>query len=176
MNYRFSAGDRLERESAAGELRQFLDRIIDDGGFELRYRVEIAEPRAAAIDRAEIRVSFEGPDQELLLERNGELLQAIEYLAVRWLRLDPRLYNHIRLDAAGYRDARLEELKLSARIAAQRVLETGQPFRFNPMPARERRIIHLVLAEMPAVRSESEGQGEERQVIVHSVKPPRPKH
>ena len=175
MSYRFSTGGRLEREASAQELRRFLDRIIGDGGFDLRYRIESIEPQRDAMDRVEIRVLLEGPDQELLLERNGELLQAIEYLAVRCLRLDPHLYDHIRLDAAGYRSARIEELKLSARIAARRVVETGQPFRFNPMSARERRIIHLALAENPGVRSESEGEGEERQVIVHPVKPPRHK-
>ncbi|HVB99435.1 MAG TPA: R3H domain-containing nucleic acid-binding protein [Candidatus Dormibacteraeota bacterium] len=175
MSYRFSTDGRLEREESAQELGRFLDRIIGDGGFDLSYRIENVPPQPDAIDRVEVRVSFEGPDQDLLLERNGELLQAIEFLAVRWLRLDPHLYDHVQLDAADYRAARLEELKLSARIAAQRVVETGQPFRFNPMPGRERRILHLVLAENPAVRSESEGQGEERQLVVHPVKPLRPK-
>ncbi len=173
MSYRFSTEGRLDREGAEQELGRILDRIIGDGGFDLRYRIETVEPQPGALDRVEIRASLEGPDQSLLLERNGEVLQAIEYLAVRWLRLDPHLYDHVRLDAADYRASRLEELKLSARIAARRVVETGQPFRFNPMPARERRIIHLTLSENPAVRSESEGQGDERQVIVRPTKPLR---
>jgi spoIIIJ-associated protein len=89
---------------------------------------------------------------------------------VRWLRLDPRLYDHIRLDAADYRALRVEELKLAARVAAERVIATGEPFRFNAMPARERRVLHLVLAEIPAVQSISEGVGENRQVVVHRAK------
>jgi spoIIIJ-associated protein len=169
MNYRFSAGDRVEREAAIEELRRFLDCSIQGMGLDLGYQVETSEPAADAVERVEIRVRFSGPDQELVLERNGELLQALEYLAVRWLRLDPKLYDHVRLDAADYRAMRVEELKLSARVAAQRVIETGQPFRFNPMPARERRILHVVLAEIPEVRSSSEGIGEERQVVIHRV-------
>jgi spoIIIJ-associated protein len=169
MNYRFSAGDRIEREAAIEELRRFLDLSIEGMGLDLRYKIETGEPAADAVERVEVRVSFSGPDQELVLERNGELLQALEYLAVRWLQLDPKLYDHVRLDAADYRAMRVEELKLSARVAAQRVVETGEPFRFNPMPARERRILHVVLAEMPEVETSSEGAGEERQVVIRRV-------
>jgi len=66
-----------------------------------------------------------------------------------------------------FRALRLEELKLSARVAAGRVRETQTPFRFNAMSSRERRILHLVLKEEPGVRSESEGSGEDRQVVVY---------
>ena len=110
---------------------------------------------------------FRGRDQDVLLERNAELLQALEYIALRWLRLDPHFYDHVRFDSGGYRALRIEELKLSARVAAERVRETRQPFRFNPMSSRERRIIHLVLKEQPGVRTASEGVGEQRQVIVY---------
>lgn len=171
MDYRFSADQRLDREPAVAELRRFLDQVIRNAGLDLRYEVEIIEPGAQAVERVEIRVRLGGPDQDLLLERNGELLQALEYLAVRWLRLDPRLYDHIRLDAADYRALRVEELKLAARVAADRVIATGEPFRFGAMPARERRILHLVLAGIPAVQSVSEGEGENRQVVVHRAKP-----
>ncbi|HEV2386188.1 MAG TPA: R3H domain-containing nucleic acid-binding protein [Candidatus Acidoferrales bacterium] len=170
MPYRFSAGERLEGQAAAEELRRFLDQVIECAGLDLRYEIETVEPGAQAVERVELRVRLGGPDQDLLLERNAELLQALEYLAVRWLRLDPRLYDHVRLDAADYRALRVEELKLAARVAADRVIATGQPFRFNPMPARERRILHLVLAEIPAVESASEGDGESRQVVVHTAK------
>jgi spoIIIJ-associated protein len=112
-------------------------------------------------------VLFRGRDQELLLERNAELLKALEYIALRWLRLDPHYYDRVRFDSGDYRALRLEELKLSARVAAERVRETHQPFRFNPLSARERRIIHLVLKDEPGVRTASEGAGEERQVVVH---------
>jgi len=51
-------------------------------------------------------------------------------------------------------------------VAAGRVRETQQPFKFNPMSARERRIIHLVLKDQPGIRTTSEGAGEERQVVI----------
>ena len=99
-------------------------------------------------------------------QANAELLTAIEYLAHRCLRLNPHFYDHVQFDSGGYRATRLEELKLSAKVAAQRVIETRQEFRFNPMSARERRVIHLVLQGVPGVRTSSEGTGDHRQVVI----------
>ena len=73
------------------------------------------------------------------------LLLALEHIGHRWLRLDPRLHDRVRFDCGDYRASRLDELKLSARVAAQRVRETGQAFRFNPMSPRERRLFILEL-------------------------------
>jgi spoIIIJ-associated protein len=166
MSYRFSNGEQLDREGAATELREFLDKTIANASLDLAYTIETFDPGPKDVEGIELGVSFSGPDEELVLERNGEVLQALEYLAVRWLRLDPRLYDRVRFDAANYRADRVEELKLSAKVAAQRVIETGQAFRFNPMTPRERRIVHLVLSENPQIRTESEGEGEHRQVVV----------
>jgi spoIIIJ-associated protein len=102
-----------------------------------------------------------------LLERNAELLLALEHIAHRWLRLDPRLHDRVRFDCGDYRVTRLDELKLSARVAAQRVRETGQAFRFNPMSSRERRIIHLELNGAAGVRTMSEGSGDRRQLVIY---------
>ncbi|MGO9640798.1 MAG: protein jag, partial [Candidatus Acidiferrales bacterium] len=99
--------------------------------------------------------------------RNAELLQALEYIALRWIRLDPQWYDRVRFDSADYRALRIEELRLSARVAADRVRETRAPFRFNPMSPRERRIVHLALKEESGIRTASEGEGEERQVVVY---------
>ena len=96
---------------------------------------------------------------------------ALEHISLRWLWLDPQFYGRIRFDAGGYRAMRIEELKLSARVAAERVRETHAPFRFNPMAARERRILHLVLKEEPGVRTASEGVGEDRQLVVYPTEP-----
>ena len=92
---------------------------------EVEYEIPCAS-RSAAPDRGcELVVAFRGADQDFLLERNAELLLALEHIAHRWLRLDPRLHDRVRFDCGDYRATRLEELKLSARVAAQRVRETG---------------------------------------------------
>ena len=54
-------------------------------------------------------------------------------------------HSRISFDANDYRLLRIEELRLSAVAAAEKVKRTGEPFRFNPMNSRERRVIHLAL-------------------------------
>jgi spoIIIJ-associated protein len=124
-------------------------------------------------ERPEIVVIFDGPDKELLLERGAELLLALEYLAVRSLRLEPPFFDRIRFDSGDFRSLRIAELMLSAKVAAQRVRETKQAFRLNPMAPRERRIVHLALKDLAGIRTISEGIGEERQVVILPIPEPR---
>ena len=159
---------KLDHAAITAELRRCIDTLLQKSRFQLTYEIRAMGPAASKeLENPEILVEFKGRDQDLLLERNAELLLALEHIALRWLWLDPQFYGRIRFDAAGYRGIRIEELKLSARVAAGRVRETHAPFRFNAMSSRERRILHLVLKEEAGVRSESEGAGEERQVVVY---------
>jgi len=157
----------LDRERADAELKRFLDLAVRELHLAIEY--EITSPAAAgdAPGEAEVVVAFRGEDESLLLERNADLLLALEHLAHRWLKLDPRLHDRVRFDCGDYRASRLDELKLSARVAAQRVRETSQPFRFNPMSSRERRIIHLELNGAAGVRTVSEGAGDRRQLVIY---------
>jgi spoIIIJ-associated protein len=92
---------------------------------------------------------------------------------LRWLHLQPEHYDLIRFDCGGFRALRVEELKLSARVAAQRVRETHEAFHFNPMPARDRRLIHLELTNASGVRTNSEGVGERRHLVIYPTETKR---
>jgi spoIIIJ-associated protein len=83
------------------------------------------------------------------------------------LRLEPEHHEKIHVDCGGYRALRFEELRMTAKVAAERVQTSKQPFRLNPMTSRERRIVHLALKDIPGVRTESIGLGEQRQVVIH---------
>jgi spoIIIJ-associated protein len=158
---------KLDREAAAKEIRRCLDTILRTGRFHLNYRIDM-EPKPAAeeLEMAEIVVNFDGPDKGILLERNGDLLKALEHIAVRWLGLQPQLHNRVRFDCGNFRASRIAELKLSAEVAAERVRHTREAFRFQPMAARDRRIVHLALQNQPGVRTASEGDGDLRQVVI----------
>ncbi|MGA7855602.1 MAG: R3H domain-containing nucleic acid-binding protein [Candidatus Acidiferrales bacterium] len=160
---------RLDRERATAELARYLDVAIPEMGLALEYAISEPATVDGAPEEKDIVVAFSGADQEFLLEQNAELLLALEHIGHRWLRLDPRLHDRVRFDCGDYRTSRLEELKLSARVAAQRVRETGQAFRFNPMSPRERRLIHLELTGAQGVRTVSEGVGDRRQLVVYPV-------
>jgi spoIIIJ-associated protein len=157
---------QFDRAAAAEALRRFLEEIIRASRWELTVNVKTVAPAGAA-DSAEVIADFDGRDKELLLERNAELLRALEHLAVKALRLDTVYQERIHLDCGGYRALRLEELRMTARVAAERVQATRQPFRLNPMSPRERRVVHLALKDMPGIRTESTGMGDERQVVIY---------
>ena len=165
---RFVREGKLEREELAAELRRFLDLLLGGSRLELSYKIHLEKP-ADDLEHAELQVIFDGRDQELLLMHGAELLGALEYLTLRCVGLDPQLFDHVRFDSGNYRALRIEELKLSAQVAAQRVRETRQPFCFNPMSSRERRIIHLSLKDQAGVRTASEGMGEQRHLVVYPV-------
>lgn len=172
MNPSFVKNSELDRERIAQALRDWLAAVLPATRLNLHGEVRTesapknAPGPAEGFENPEIVVVLSGADQGLLLERNAELLLALEYLAVRSLRLDPPYFDRIRFDSGDYRATRIAELTMSARVAAERVRETRQPFRFNPMAARERRIVHLALQDLPGIRTSSEGAGEERQVVI----------
>jgi spoIIIJ-associated protein len=156
---------KLDREAAASALREFLENMVRAGKFQLNVDVRAVTPNAS--DDAEVLADLDGSDKELLLERGAEVLKALEHLAFRALRLEPTYHEKIHLDCGGYRALRFEELRMTARVAAERVQASKQPFRLNPMSSRERRIVHLAVKDIPGVRTESIGVGEHRQVVIH---------
>lgn len=163
---------KLDRQAAAAALRQFLEEIVRVSGLDLKVKVQAVDaPSGDSAGEAEVIADLDGRDKEILLERNAEVLKAFEHLAFRALRLEPTCHEKIHLDSGGYRALRFEELRMTARVAAERVQTSRQSFRLNPMSSRERRIVHLALKEMPGVRTESIGMGEERQVVIHPAKP-----
>jgi spoIIIJ-associated protein len=172
MSKEFVRDGKLDSAAAAEALRDFLQKIVRAGGLELSVNVRVAEPGASSEEgAAEIYADLDGRDKEILMARGGEVLKALEHLAFRALNLEPIFHEKIHLDCGGFRALRFEELRMTARVAAERVQTSRQPFRLNPMSSRERRIVHLTLKDMPGVRTESIGTGEERQVVIHPAKP-----
>jgi spoIIIJ-associated protein len=103
---------------------------------------------------------------ELLLANRAELLLALEQITMEVLGVPPEDHSLLCFDANDYRLLRVEELRLSAAAAAERVKQSGKPFHFSPMTSRERRIIHLSLRKETEVKSLSTGAGPLRQVVV----------
>lgn len=148
-------------------MQDFLETILRDAGLHVKFEMHDAEPAQDDFETPEVELKFTGPDVDLLLTNKAELLLALEHVAMEMLRVPSEDHSRIAFDANDYRLLRIEELRLSATTAADKVKRTGVPFRFNPMNSRERRVIHLALRNEPAVRSESIGSGPARQVVVY---------
>src|ERR1700686_249644 len=145
----------------------FLRPVLKNGGFHVNFEVQDAQPAADDFETPDLVVKFTGPDVDLWLSNRAELLLALEHVTMEMLHIPSEDHSRISFDANDYRLLRIEELRLSAVAAADRVKHTGEHFRFNPMNSRERRVIHLSLRNEAAVRSESCGAGPGRHVVVY---------
>ncbi len=175
-------------ESNQTKVVEFLRTVTRFGGFNLTYKIAGnghpgsaagpsagAEPEApaSATDKTpsplpdpEISVELSGPDVPLLLARNGELLLALEHLAAKILRFEHEEHDRVSFDANNFKLLRHQELRLAAEVAIERVRRTGQPFSFAPMSSRERRILHLELANS-GLQTASSGDGPRRFVVLY---------
>ena len=159
----------MDKLAAANKINEFLRAVMTHGGLRLKYRITVDPPLPENRDweRPEIVVDFSGPDSALLLDRGGELLRAIELLALEILRLPSGEHEKISFDCQNQRSLRLEELRMLATVAAEKVRQTGAPYQFAPMSSRERRMVHLALREHADLRTESDGEGPRRSVVVY---------
>ena len=158
-----------DKVAAANKINELLRVVVAQGGFRLKYRITVDPPMTEDRDweKPEVLVEFSGPDSPLLLERGAELLRSIELLALEMLRLPGNEHEKVSFDCMNHRAMRLEELRLAAGVAAERVRKTGAPYQFAPMSSRERRIVHLALRDHEDLRTESAGDGLRRSVVVY---------
>src|SRR6185295_18205028 len=144
------------RTNRAMTVEEFLNMFIQFSRFDLSYTINPSEEFE--------QIELKGKDASILLARNAEALKSLEYLINRIFEKSDRKFF---LDSNGYRANRAEELRLMAQTAADSVKQTGRVFKFNPMEADERRILHLAIATDKEVRTESEGSGAKRQVVIY---------
>lgn len=113
-----------------------------------------------------VLISVEGNDLSILIGRRTETLNALQYIAslIICKRLDRWL--PISIDVQGYRARRERQLRQLARRMAEQAIHTGRRQVLEPMPANERRLIHLELRDMPEVATESVGEDPNRKVTI----------
>ena len=170
MMTEFSSGQPADKSLA--EIETLVGKIIQHGGFNMKATVRRCDSAGLEAGAAGVVVNFEGPDSDLLLEKNATLLDAIEYVVLKAVRVDDDLYGRISFDCKDWRQVRAEELKLTALMAARQAVESGTPFSLTPMTARERRIVHLALKDETTVTTMSEGMGPARKVVIYPVARP----
>lgn len=161
-------------DSLRPRLEQFLTPVLQQAGFEVSFDLRAPENPHPEVENPEVTVVFSGVDVELLLANRAELLLALEHLSMEALRLPAEDHSLISFDANDYRLLRVEELRMSAIAAADKVKRTRVPFHFNPMTSRERRVIHLALRDEKELRSESVGVGPGRAVVIIPADMPTP--
>ena len=156
-------------QQAAQRVADFVKTLTTTGGMRLKFRVTAGAGAEDpdGFERRDIYVEMKGPDAELLTDRDGEGLRALEVIASQILRLDPLEGLRISFDANDYKAGRAQKFKDDAEAAAEKVRESGEPFRFRPMSSLERRMLHLVLKNFDDLKTESSGEGPRRCVVLY---------
>ncbi len=159
-------------ESTGPKIEAFLGSILKNGGFDLEFVIGDGRRLHPDFENPDVVVRFSGEDVPLLLANKAELLLSMEQLTMEMLGMRPEEHSMLQFDANDYRLLRIEELRMTAVTAAEKVRKTRLPFEFSPMTSRERRIIHLALRDQTDVRSESSGVGPHRQVVIYPADMP----
>ena len=118
-------------------------------------------------DRQIISVEIEGDDLSFLIGRHAETLNAIQYMISLMISHEFNRWIPIQVDIQNYRSRREKELQKLARRMADQVVASGRKQTLEPMPANERRIIHIELRKRDDVFTESVGEDPYRKVFIH---------
>ncbi len=113
-----------------------------------------------------ITLNVEGDDPGILIGRRGQTLSCLQYLVRIIIGHQEKVWVPIVIDVEGYKQRRCNALQSLAWRIAEQVTQRKEPFALEPMPAFDRRIIHLTLAGHLDVTTESSGEGEARRVVV----------
>ena len=113
-----------------------------------------------------IAFDIKGDDLGILIGRRGQTLSCLQYIVRLIVANQLKAWVPIIIDVEEYKQRRYQALQALAYRMAERVKARRIPFALEPMPAYERRIIHLTLAENPDVTTQSVGEGEMRKVVI----------
>lgn len=116
--------------------------------------------------RTPIRVNIYGDDLSILIGRQAETLNALQYISSLIISKEIGRSIPLVVDVEGYRTRRENQLRQLARRMADQALKTGRRQVLEPMPANERRIIHIELRENPQVMTESIGEEPRRKITI----------
>jgi len=112
-----------------------------------------------------LRVRLQGAGCAMLLEEEGEVFQSLEHVLQRAYR--GRLASgRLVVECEGYRDHRDNRLRERALELAKAVEADGKPRRTEPLNSYERRIVHMIVSERPALETYSVGEGADRRVTI----------
>lgn len=151
------AGDG-KAEEAADSLEDLLDHMDLDADVHIRE------------DGENIVLDIEGPDAGRAIGKKGQTLDALQFLVNKMVNRFPGGRRHVVVDSGDYRERHDMNLEALARREAKRAVTEGKIITLEPMSARDRRVIHLSLAKLEDVSTESQGQGMQRRIQIIPAK------
>ena len=144
--------------------KEFIAKVVSDMGIECKI-IETEKNDEG------VEFVLEGKSDELgiLIGHHGDVLESLQYLSSLAANRGTDDFYRIGIDVNDYRKKREETLRALARKKAARVAKYKRSFVFEPMSAKDRRIIHSELQDFEGVNTHSVGQDDERKVIISST-------
>ena len=113
-----------------------------------------------------LNLNVVGDDLGILIGRNGETLASIQYLIRLMVNQELHSWKNIVIDIDSYKQRRAEQLNQMAQRLAEQVVASGRPASLEPMPASERRLVHMALRNHQQVYTASTGEDQRRKVQI----------
>lgn len=151
-----------EGSGEAGAGLRALNRIIKSLGVDVQATIRSS---GAGPDDPSI-IDVQGTDAGLLIGRRGETLQSLQFIVNLLVSRELDRRTTVLVDVEQYRVRRQQNLETMALRMAERVVSSGRPISLEPMPAADRRIIHMALSSSNKVSTESSGEGQERKITI----------
>ncbi len=152
---RKSADVEEQRREATMILKEILERMGERG-----------DVRQIELDAETVELEIKGDGSGILIGRHGQTLDALEYLVNRILARRIKDAAPISLETEAYRARRRQQLHRMALSMGEKAKREHKPVRLDPMPPRDRRVVHLALREDPMLTTRSAGEGLMRSIEI----------
>ena len=150
-----------DREDLAEKASEFLLGVLERMG--ITADIDIKDD----VDKTILEIQTK--DTELVIGRRGVVMDALQHLVNKVVYRDRpggERSKPLVVDAGGFRDKQIERLRSLAQRMGEKALQTKQIVELQPMTPHDRRIVHMAIAEIPGLSSRSEGEGEDRHILV----------
>lgn len=158
--------ETFENPTAEQVGREILSDIVRLMGIQAAVESELGYELAEAGQPPPTVLNITGDDLGILIGRRGETLRTLQYLVRLMVSHRLKHWTDLVVDVEHYRVRRRRALTSLAERVAERVSKEGRPQALEPMPAYERRLVHIALRDHPHVTTQSVGEGERRKVTI----------
>ena len=164
----FGAGKSKASSGVEALVTENLEGLIEKAGFDLSFTVDADQDEEGF---STVSVNLSGPDEELMKERKGQLIDAIQLYLKRVVQHHfPEDKTSINVDCGGYREESEAALIERAENLKQIAIEQGKSVYYRALPPKDRKVVHQYLAKDPRVKSRSLGEGLYKKIKIYPAK------
>ena len=155
-----TSATNTNREDLAEQASEFLLGLLERMGISADIDIKDDNDRTV--------LEIQTADTELVIGRRGVVIDALQHLVNKavFKERSGEKGKPLVVDAGGFRDKQVERLRGIATKMAEKALQTKQIVELQPMSPHDRRIVHMAIAEIEGLSSRSEGEGEDRHILL----------